>query len=303
MTRTETRFSMAQTEEWLAHLRATNRKENAIATHRSNIYRCLLFLWSDERPTDAHLIDTDDIQYLWRTMPVRESVRMAYLRSLSCMIEHHTDVDLVKRTDILHNRETHDRVFISDGDFRKAYMASDPFQRVILCLGAYMGLRRVEMQSIRDGDIDRDVLTIHGKGHGKEGLIAYMDMPQPVIKAIEEYRNSPMKDGERTDDYLLQNRGHDGRLHRVMLSRISDSITDLARETRVRMTTHSLRRYFATTLFYNTGTDIQTIRRLLRHADVSTTLKCYVDAYDERGREATERLTEHIDRVVSAEMR
>ena len=236
MTRTETRFSMAQTEEWLAHLRATNRKENTIATHRSNIYRCLLFLWSDERPTDAHLIDTDDIQYLWRTMPVRESVRMAYLRSLSCMIEHHTDVDLVKRTDILHNRETHDRVFISDGDFRKAYMASDPFQRVILCLGAYMGLRRVEMQSIRDGDIDRDVLTIHGKGHGKEGLIAYMDMPQPVIRAIEEYRNSPMKDGERIDDYLLQNRGHDGRLHRVMLSRISDSITDLARETGVRMT-------------------------------------------------------------------
>lgn len=214
---------------------------------------------------------------------------------------HH--VDLVKRTDILHNRETHDRVFISDGDFRKAYMASDPFQRVILCLGAYMGLRRVEMQSIRDGDIDRDVLTIHGKGHGKEGLIAYMDMPQPVIRAIEEYRNSPMKDGERIDDYLLQNRGHDGRLHRVMLSRISDSITDLARETGVRMTTHSLRRYFATTLFYNTGTDIQTIRRLLRHADVSTTLKCYVDAYDERGREATERLTEHIDRVVSAERR
>lgn len=63
MRRTETRFSMAQTEEWLDHLRATNRKENTIATHRSNVYRCLLFLWSDERPTDAHEIDTDYSTY------------------------------------------------------------------------------------------------------------------------------------------------------------------------------------------------------------------------------------------------
>ena len=49
----ETRFSMAQTEEWLDHLRATNRKENTIATHRNNVHRCLLFLWGDNRPTDA----------------------------------------------------------------------------------------------------------------------------------------------------------------------------------------------------------------------------------------------------------
>lgn len=174
----ETRFSMAQTEEWLDHLRATNRKENTITTHRNNVHRCLLFLWGDNRPTDAPQIDTDDIQYLWRSMPVKESVRMAYLRSLSCMIEFHTGTDLVKRTDILHNREARERVFITDEDFRTAYRASDPFQRVVLCLGAYMGLRRVEMQSIRDCDIDRGVLTIHGKGHGIDGLVAYMDVPQ-----------------------------------------------------------------------------------------------------------------------------
>ena len=59
-------------------------------------------------------------------MPVKESVRMAYLRSLSCMIEFHTGTDLVKRTDILHNREARERVFITDEDFRTAYRASDP---------------------------------------------------------------------------------------------------------------------------------------------------------------------------------
>lgn len=297
----ETRFSMAQTEEWLDHLRATNRKENTIATHRNNVHRCLLFLWGDNRPTDAPQIDTDDIQYLWRSMPVKESVRMAYLRSLSCMIEFHTGTDLVKRTDILHNREARERVFITDEDFRTVYRASDPFQKVVLCLGAYMGLRRVEMQSIRDCDIDRGVLTIHGKGHGIDGLVAYMDVPQPVTEAIEMYRRSAMKQGIRQDDFLLQTRGHDGRLHRVILSRISDSVTQLGKDTGIRITTHSLRRYFATTLYYTAGTDIQTVRRLMRHADVSTTLKCYVDAYDERARQASDRLIQHIDTVVSEE--
>lgn len=226
---------------------------------------------------------------------------MAYLRSLSCMIEHHTGTDLVKRTNILHNREVRERVFISDADFRIVYEAADPMQRVILCLGAYMGLRRIEMQSIRDGDIDRGILTIHGKGHGQEGLMAYMPIPAPVMAAIDEYRASPMKAGPRADDYLIQTPGRDGRLHRIIPSRVSDAVTRLGRETGVRITTHSLRRYFATTLYYSAGTDIQTVRRLLRHADVSTTLKCYVEAYDEKANRASEKLTRHIGTVVDRE--
>lgn len=39
----------------------------------------------------------------------------------------------------------------------------------------------------------------------------------------------------------------------------------------------------------------------MRHADVSTTLKCYVDAYDERARQASDRLIQHIDTVVGEE--
>lgn len=298
MRRIERRFSMAQTDEWLDRLRSANRKENTLATHRNNVHRCLLFLWADNRPTDAFEIDTDDIQYLWRAMPLKEGVRMAYLRSLSGMIEHHTGVDLVKRTDILHNRESRERVFISDEDFRIAFSAADPFQRLIMCLGACMGLRRIEMQAIRDCDIDRGTLTVHGKGHGQEGLVAYLPIPAPVMDAIEEYRSSDMKQGERSDDYLLQCRGHDGRLHRVISAKISDAITQLGKDTGIRITTHSLRRYYATTLYYTAGTDIQTVRKLMRHADVSTTLKCYVDAYDERANMATAKLIEHLETVV-----
>ena len=289
---------MRQTDEWLEHLRSLNRKEDTLRTHRSNVKRCLLFLMADGRSTDAEDIDSDDIQYLWRTVPVKEDVRRAYLRSLAGMVTFHTGVDVVKQADILHNRESRERVFIEDRDFRIAYVAADPFQRVILCLGAYMGLRRSEMKAIRDDDIDRGTLTIHGKGHGQDGLVAYMQIPAPVERAIQEYRASLEGRGRRGDDYLLQCMSRDGTLRSVSPSKISNAITDLGKDTGMRITTHSLRRYFATTLYYTTGCDLQTVRRLMRHADVSTTLKCYVDAYDQKAMVASARLAEHIGRLV-----
>ncbi len=115
---------------------------------------------------------------------------MFYLRSLSCMVTHHTGVGVVKCTDILHNRESRERVFISDNDIITIIIAADSFQRLMIYLGVYMSLRRVEMQSINDCDIDRGTLTVHGKSHEQEGLAAYMLVPMPVLDAIEEYRVS-----------------------------------------------------------------------------------------------------------------
>lgn len=293
-------FSMAQTNEWIDYLRSKNRKETTLKTHRNNVERCLLYLWSDLRSTEAEDITEDDVNYLWRALPVKESVRMAYLRSLSGMVEFHTGVDIVKRANILHNRDSRYRVFIRDADFKRAYEAADPLQTLVLCLGAYMGLRRGEMHQIRDCDIDRGTLTVHGKGHGEEGLVAYIRIPDPVADAIRIYRESPMKKGPRADDYLIQTRGRDGRLHRCHISRITDAVTDLEKQTGIRITTHSLRRYYATTLYYSTGCDIQTVRKLMRHADVSTTLKCYVDAYDQTAMDAADRLVEHVVGVVDS---
>ena len=292
---------MKETDQWLDHLRENNRKECTLRTHRSNVRRCLLYLYAGLRPTDAESITVDDIQYLWRTLPVKEEVRRQYLRSLSGMIEYHTGTDLVKHADILYNRESRERVFITDEDFRRAYAAADPFEKLILCLGAYMGLRRSEMVSIRDGDMDRGTLTIHGKGHGNDGLVAYMNMPAPVLRAIDEYRASDLGGGRRGDDRLLQRRCRDGVLRGVTPSRVTCTVSDLGMRAGVRMTTHSLRRYFATTLYYSTDCDLQTVRKLMRHADVSTTLKCYVDAYDVAALNASERLTEHIDQVIGGD--
>lgn len=129
---------MTQAEKWLDYLRSMGRKENTLGTHRSNVKQCLMFLLADGRDYEASKITTDDVMYLWRTIPVKEEVRRAYLRSLAGMIVYYTGVDVVKQTNILHNREVRNRVFITKDEFRLAYAAADPFQRVILCLGAYM---------------------------------------------------------------------------------------------------------------------------------------------------------------------
>lgn len=84
---------------------------------------------------------------------------------------------------------------------------------------------------------------------------------------------------------------------------ISCSVSDLGKAVGSRMTTHSLRRFYATTLYYETDCDIQTVRNLMRHADVATTLRCYVDAYDAREDEASRRLAEFIDGIVVEQRR
>ncbi len=292
---------LIQTDQWLESLGHMGRKANTLQTHRSNVRQCLNHLLDGGRETDAKGIHEDDVIYLWYTMDVKENVRWSYIRSLAQMVEYHTGRDIVKKANILHNRDEMDRVFIDKEDFRLAYSVADPYARVILCLGAYMGLRRAEMTNIRDGDISDGMLTVHGKGHGTNGYIVRIRIPEPVMTAIDEYRGSDLKKGVRRDDHLLQTRDRRGQLHRVDPNRVSKTVSVLGERVGVRMTTHSLRRFFATTLYYEVGCDLQTMRNLMRHSNVSTTLKCYVDADYRKEMEASTKLSSLIVDLVSGE--
>lgn len=296
------RIWMEEADEWLAHLSATGRKPNTLRTHRNNVRQCLQYLqWLyGRREVRAAEITEDDVQFLWSAIPVKEEVRAAYLRSLACMIEYHTGQDVVKRTDILRNREVRDRIFVEDHELRTLWGAADPEQRMVIAFGAYMGLRRCEMQAIRESDIDGDRVTIHGKGHGNDGLVMTVRMPEPVKAALARYRAYKATLSKTSlDDFVLQNRDHKGRLHQMHENSISALITRLSKKTGVKATTHSLRRYYGTTLYYRGGCDLQTVRKLMRHADISTTLKCYIDAYDIKEREAEDRLTAYISTIIT----
>ncbi len=289
---------MEQTEKWLTDLRSMGRKENTIRTYRNNIRQCLRELKMDGRSIDVDSMTVGDILFLWNTMDVKEDVRWSYLRTLANMAEYHTGRDIVKGANILRNRADRNRVFIDKEGFCRVFSMGDPFQRVILCLGAYMGLRRAEMVGIRDRDIMDGMVTIHGKGHGDEGHVVTLRVPDPVMDVISDYRRSDSRCGIRRDDHLLQVRDRRGDLHKASVSRISDSVRNLSIESGVRMTVHSLRRLYATTLYHDVGCDLQTMRSLMRHADVSTTLRCYVDVDVRKEQEASDRLVSIMDDLV-----
>lgn len=277
---------------YLSSLRMSGRKESTIYTYRMNIIQCVRALESVGRWSSVAEITPDDIRILWRVLPVREAVRQTYLRNLAGLIIHVTGRDVVKQANLLHNRDIRTRTFISADEYGRMMVAADPFQRMILVLGGLMGLRRGEMAQIRDEDIRGGIMRIHGKGHGDDGLVVDVRIPPRVLLEIDRYRESKAAMPQSGDGYLLQTMGKRRTLCRATDAQISMAVSTLGKSVGVTATTHSLRRLYATTLFYDVGADIQTVRNLMRHADVSTTLKCYIEPNAEREREASDKLSE-----------
>ena len=71
-----------------------------------------------------------------------------------------------------------------------------------------------------------------------------------------------------------------------MAENVSRMIARLGRRTGVTLTTHSLRRFFGTSVYEISDGDIDLTRRLMRHADPRVTLECYIRP-DERKKKST----------------
>lgn len=62
---------------------------------------------------------------------------------------------------------------------------------------------------------------------------------------------------------------------------VGDVVRRLGRERGIEVTAHSLRRLYASTI-HKSGVDTDTLRRMMRHVNVQTTLSYYVNADPER---------------------
>lgn len=205
-------------------------------------------------------------------------------------IQHETGRSVMATMDILWNRQLEKRrLFIDGTEYTRLLRAAKPWERIILVLGGMMGLRRQEMLDIRLGDIRENDIIIHGKGHGASGLVAPQPMPEGVREEIDRYL-----DWRRTqipvDDYLIiipDGKQHGGLSKRTfMAENVSRMIARLGRRTGVTLTTHSLRRFFGTSVYEISDGDIDLTRRLMRHADPRVTLECYIRP-DERKKKST----------------
>ena len=104
-----------------------------------------------------------------------------------------------------------------------------------------------------------------------------MKIPKLVRSAIDEW--TEIRNGNGSDDLSgdcivvsYQKAG----MKQMASSSLSHYVRALGKRAGVRVTTHSLRRLFATSLYRN-RVDPVDIKTLMRHASISTTINCYID--------------------------
>lgn len=263
---------------FLSYLRATGRRPTTIGTYDHALRTVLRTMRESGLDTDPSGITEDVFVHLRQVLPVCDNSKRLYLVVLGRLCEFCTGRNPRLGAGLLWNDDDKRRKFITPDQYHLMKASADPEQGLMLALGANMGLRRCEIAGIRLSDIQNGHLTVHGKGHGPDGKTARLFMPPAVQDAVRRYmpcRESVVAVTGSVDDHLLLRatgshcgHAHDTRSVGAVLGR-------LARSCGVDMTPHSLRRLYATVM-YDGGTDLNTLRILMRHQDVSTTMKCYI---------------------------
>lgn len=266
-----------QVDKYMDHLKRTGRKDRTRYTLNHVICAQLRFLQGSGRNTRAEDLSVDDIHFLKSEYDACESTLKTYLNVLSRYIAFHTGVNLIKKADILWNSIEHTRKFITLADLGALVENADPYTKAALLMGSMMGLRRAEICNSRWSDIEDGKLRVYGKGHG-QGKLAYLDIPNVVMETLLEARESRHLKGYIIDDndYLIQCMHHGRYWGRMTPSGLANRIAIVGRDSGVDLTTHSLRRLYATTLYNDVGADLQTIRNMMRHENVQITINCYI---------------------------
>lgn len=186
----------------------------------------------------------------------------------------------VREADILWNKVDPERLFIDKGILADAMAVADARERLVLMMGAKMGLRRMEIANARLDDIMGDRILIWGKGHG-EGKPVRVLLPEAVREALREWmverdRIDPMR---KVPEIILS--VCPGEPHALTPDGIGGIMTILSNRCGHHITAHSLRRLYATTLHEDLGADIVDISTLMRHESIDTT-KIYIRANQSR---------------------
>lgn len=140
---------------------------------------------------------------------------------------------------------------------------------LIIELGIKTGLRRTELSNltVRDIDLNRNYLVVRQSKVMKDRIV---DLTPSLYKSLEQYIK-----GKTPEEKLLN----------VSPSTISGIIRWAGKKGGVNIHTHSLRHFFGQSLV-DTGTDIETVRRLMGHSSIKTT-QVYLGRTSKQRSEAT----------------
>ena len=139
--------------------------------------------------------------------------------------------------------------------------------RLILCLLYGCGLRRFEVTNIKIGDIDLDRKMLHVR-EGKGRKDRYVPIGEHLSRGLAKYL-----DAERPYIWLFNGKNTSGQLQQFTGAGVRWVVKEAARKSGIKkhVTSHVLRHTYATHLL-EMGLDIMTLKDLLGHADIQTTL-------------------------------
>ncbi|MEK9755471.1 MAG: tyrosine-type recombinase/integrase [Bacteroidota bacterium] len=153
-----------------------------------------------------------------------------------------------------------------DGDlFKNDYRGI--LQKTIIQFFYFTGVRRFELISIKNSDIDFDSSSL--KIMGKRNKERIIPMLPSLIEVTRDYMNSKIKNSIKSNnDFLFQNSKGD-QLSEKFVYRTVNQYFKLV-SPKVKKAPHVLRHSFATHLI-NEGADINSVKELLGHSSLSAT--------------------------------
>ncbi len=148
----------------------------------------------------------------------------------------------------------------------------------------FTGIRREELTNIMLDDVDMEggTILIHGKGD-KERSVFINDTLRPILSEYLFANRKVFKTAE-SSKYLFPSTQHE-KLSVRMVNMIVNKAMENAGIKESGTSAHILRKWFATTVFANTG-DIATTSKLLGHSSPTVTMR-YVKIDEEAMRNAT----------------
>ena len=273
--------------DFIAWMGRRGRKAKTLECLERGARRCCEALDSASPGIRMEDVGEEEVAMLQSGLLSRYRTRTAktYMQALGAYSKWLVGKDVVEESRLMWNAEGVERLWIAREDYRRLYAAARPRERVMLALGATMGLRREEVMTLETGQIRDGGIEIHGKGHGPNGKVEWRPMSRAVADALAEW--TPVREeilartGTGSRVLMLSSSGRP--VTPNQMNRVLDTV---GRHAGVKVTPHSLRRLFAMTMD-EAGTDLETMARMMRHNSPETTMQCYLKADPRKMREAS----------------